>query len=372
VERLRWQLDVDPALLVVVRGVDVASRELAVPGWLVGPLLTDAREGSLRPSAYLSRLCPDIEVPPLRVTAHAGEDFRSLHEGIRRIHELFPCMREGDRVGHGMALALPPDEWARRARGARQPREERLWDLVWECSLYERGDVAGSGARIAWVHEQIRSVFDVLMNSDREADGLARARRLGRQLLDGTAFTRLAYPDPWMAPPPPQPDLEALFRYLSDSSVFRRATEGVDVPTGQDEVQALVAMQHFVREQLARREITVEVNPSSNLIIGDLASIQDHPAFQLACRHRMPAEQPRVAVTLSDDDPLTFATCLADEYAYMYAAMLRDDIPSAQALAWLEEARAAAWTARFTIRASAFEDVRRGFRAAAWVGGPGS
>jgi adenosine deaminase len=61
----------------------------------------------------------------------------------------------------------------------------------------------------------------------------------------------------------------------------------------------------------------------------------------------------RLSVSINSDDPLTFASRLADEYAYMHFALLGQGVSNRAALKWLTEARDAAWRSRFTLEASA-------------------
>ena len=57
--------------------------------------------------------------------------------------------------------------------------------------------------------------------------------------------------------------------------------------------------------------------------------------------------------TISTDDPITFSTTLADEYAYAWAGMTmraKNPIDPAYARALLDEAAATSMRTRFTVR----------------------
>jgi hypothetical protein len=60
-----------------------------------------------------------------------------------------------------------------------------------------------------------------------------------------------------------------------------------------------------------------------------------------------------VLASINADDPLTFATCLADEYAYLHATLLRYGIEARKGLAWLDRLRENGYRSRFTLPASA-------------------
>lgn len=57
-------------------------------------------------------------------------------------------------------------------------------------------------------------------------------------------------------------------------------------------------------------------------------------------------------VSVNDDDPITFATRLADKYAYLHATMLENGVAPEDALRWLDQARDAGMRSRFTLPAS--------------------
>lgn len=142
-------------------------------------------------------------------------------------------------------------------------------------------------------------------------------------------------------------------------SVFERGRVPIDVRVTDGEVAFLAAAQIWLRRQLAAREITVESNPSSNLLIGDLGSLREHPSFRLQPLPGMASDQPLLPLSINTDDPVSFATSLADEYAYMYAALLRSGISSSDALGWLDARRRDGYRSRFTLAASAEPSVLR-------------
>ena len=97
-----------PEFLRSIRGLDVASRELRGPLWAVAAPLHYVREESRLVAARHGE-----KIRPLRLTVHAGEDFRHLLTGLRAVHEPFwwEMMRRGDRLGHALALGWDPYLW---------------------------------------------------------------------------------------------------------------------------------------------------------------------------------------------------------------------------------------------------------------------
>ena len=71
-----------------------------------------------------------------------------LLTGLRLVDQAIEQLelREGDRIGHGLALGVDPREWARRSSRIAMTRETRLLDLVWKWAWYGcYGSGDGSG-----------------------------------------------------------------------------------------------------------------------------------------------------------------------------------------------------------------------------------
>jgi len=363
-ERLRQAMAIetalrhDPELLLVLRGIDVANVELAVPTWPLVPLFQRVREASRRASARLSRSRPRWEVSPLRVTVHAGEDFRRLVEGLRRIHEPIELgmVQVGDRIGHGVALGEDPARWAEASRRVTQPAEDRLDDLLWELVRYQRAEIPAETGRLEHVRAEAVRIGREIYRKPVDADDLIEARHLRHQpallrwvgypFLRERTFTRTA---------------ETLFyRHLTEGAVFERGQAPVEVEAHEHEVAMLRAAQRWLRRELGRREITVEINPSSNLVIADYLALEEHAAFRMApLPHMGEPEGGALLVSVNTDNPITFASSLADEFAHLYFALLGRGVAADQALAWLDRARENGHRSRFTLRASTVPEALR-------------
>jgi len=344
-----------PEVLLVLRGIDIASRELALPTWVFTPLFRIVNEAARAAAERVAHRQPTWNVTPLRHTVHAGEDFRRLMEGLRRMHEAmeFGLLRGGDRIGHGFALGVDPARWAAAGRSVAQPREERLDDLVWELDRYGRGEWAPDAGRIESVRAECvrlgRAIFGRTLQPEQLID--ARRRRhdpdvlewLGYPMRRGTAARRRGWGRDGL-----------VTSYLTDGAAFDHGQVPESIEVTAAEVAVLGHAQRWLAREIARHEITIETNPSSNLLVGDILDIGDHPLFRFQpLPDRSPPDWQCVLASVNDDDPLTFATRLADEYAYLYCAMLRSGVPAHTALPYIERLRATGWRSRFTLPASA-------------------
>lgn len=109
------------------RGLDVAGDENALKIEWFAPVLRWLRSG-FKP-------LPDGERAStgFHLSIHAGEDYAHPASGMRHIDETvrFCEMREGDRLGHALALGIVPKQWAARQGEMMLPVDEHLDNLVW-------------------------------------------------------------------------------------------------------------------------------------------------------------------------------------------------------------------------------------------------
>lgn len=347
-----------PRMLLLLRALDVANVELAQPTWVLRPLLEHVRRAASEAAMILGHTRPTWGVRPLRTTLHLGEDFLRLSEGLRRMHEAieFGLLELGDRIGHGVALGMDPQRWADHMQASAQPAEERLDDLLWELDRYQKGDLPAATSRVEYVRAEVTRLGEFIYRNHPTAEHLIEARWLRHQ---PAVLSRLDYPlvrAPFKGTAEQSPPMDLLYRYLTDGDVYVRGQRPQLItasPTSlASEVALLKDAQSFLRCELGRREITIESNPSSNLIIGGFSSVEDLPAFRLQPLQGDTKDAP-VLVSVNTDNPLTFASCLADEMAHVYFGLLRLGKPAALALDWVDRARDNGWRSRFTLPASA-------------------
>jgi hypothetical protein len=351
-----------PLVLQILRGLDVCTDELSTPTWVLAPLIRYIRQVGQAASAALARRL-ELDVPPLRLTAHAGEDFVHLLTGLRnvaQVHDAFG-FGEGDRIGHGMALGVRAADWVARAGRIPVPVEDRLFDLSWEWSCYGRGLSVAPDGRLAWIDHEIHRLAAFIFG-DRAGLGPHEIERLTDDLFDVERLAQTGFPGrPAAVSPAPAPRNRLLFHFLTNPAVFHRGREIVWVDPG-DEGPALESLQSALRLRFAAQGITIEVNPSSNLLIGDLGDLTNHPLWQLLSPSNGPQTEepePQLALCIGSDDPLPFGTNLRDEYQLVHDAMVLAGLSHAEAAVWLEKTRRRGLESRFTVPRSRILPLRR-------------
>ncbi len=380
-----------PRLLYFVRGVDVCADELGVPTWVLAPIIKYLKSISRSISAYI-KSTEQAHVPPFRTTAHAGEDFQHLLGGLRRVDETIEYfeMSQGDRLGHAIALGINPREWALQTRGVAISRIERLKDLAWEWQFTTQNDINIPASRLQYVLNGIErlshDVFGVysrpthvvafiglLHNQDElkilgfpggsSPPGLTnyvRERfreshtRQGRTSMgsayEGSACSETGMQgggevkesgsEPWYL----------LYKYMIDPETFEQGQVQILIDPSR-EADTLDALQRALRRKVGNLGISVEINPSSNLLIGNMADLKNHPLWRLnPPRQDGTDDVPPVSVCIGSDDPITFSTSTRDEYQLVYDTLTLAGISDFEARVWLDAARKVGLSSRFTFK----------------------
>ena len=352
-----------PSVLWLLRGLDVAADELGVPTWVFVPLFEYLRavseKGSGEPHAP----------PPLRVTAHVGEDFRHLLEGMRRVYEQvhYVLGPRGGRLGHAVALGIDPAAWADAAGSVTMPAEERLWDLVFEWRLYAKHKiapefaVAAPAGRLERLQVEVADLADLVFGRAATLENLAETHDL---------LHRFLLPMPGEDPTTIELGIDryeraitrrerssgkryrVLRKLLLDEQTFIRGQTPVDVPLEPSTIESLSQIQNGLRRGVARRGIVVEVNPSSNLLIGDLSDLRNHPIIRLCPPEREHADLPVVPIVVGSDNPVIFSTSLLHEYVLLHQAARAAGYSERAVQAWLDSIRQTGMEARMTLSLS--------------------
>lgn len=346
-------LDAYPRMLERVRGVDLCTDELAIPLWVVRPLVRHVMRAGERAAARLRSIDGRRAPDPLRVTVHAGEDYVHLLGGIRRVDESAERLGlgEGSRIGHAVALGVDVRDWAARTGRLFLPRGQRMLDLLWARRVARRIP-ADLGSWLPWIDRELVRLGHELFDTRVPAESL---KRWWDALYDPRFLRAAGFPDG----PRPQcgwgQDEEGsthlpglIYRWLTDRKLFERMQypEPIDIAP---EVPLVVALQAHVRGIIGSRGIAVEINPSSNLLIGNLGDLAAHPLWRLCPPPGILGDAPSVRVCIGSDDPITFATSLPEEYQLLADALTGAGVSSPDADAWLDAARQCGLTTRFTV-----------------------
>lgn len=284
-----------PSLRRVVVGLDVAGDERSLPPRVLAPPLVKSRRDidGRRPR-------PDRASYRLGWTYHVGEDSWDLLTGLRHIDEVVSLILppSGGRLGHALALADAPDEFYMRRGDFTEPSlAEHLLDLVWARGRLRSGDGGCFGPVIRMLEQRLER-YAPLDRVDRCWYHMALDRPLDadESLLD-------------------EDELLEHLGVAQDADLRSRRRKALVVLDPW--WSALVGhTQATLQARIARRPITIEANPTSNLTVGGFGDYDRLP-YQALVKAKLP-------VSLNTDDPGLFSTTLAHEYAHLYRALTAD------------------------------------------------
>ena len=331
-----------PSMLRIVRGFDVCTDETAVPTWVIAPLFRHLSKVGQRAAEYLENH-NSRAIPPPRFTAHTGEDFVHLLTGLRSIAESIKYfnLNERDRLGHAIALGIPARRWAEKCGRLPVAKETRLFDLTWERHLYVTNACDFQPRRLAFIEEEIKRLATEIFG-DLLGDPLADVSKLVADLHDESCLRKVGFPSARIE----NPENKLLFEYLSCPEVFQRCRE-IDWVDPTVEWEAIENLQMNLRDTVAGLGLTIEINPTSNLLIGNLGDLTNHPLWRM----RSPRNdgQKKLRLCIGSDDPITFATSLIEEYQLLHDAIVLAGLGADEADSWIEHVRQSGLESRFTL-----------------------
>ena len=371
-------------------GIDAANLELATPPEVFAPVFRYLRDQpiALREPDTVPlnvRMCGGpirdlVGQRRLGMTYHVGEEFRHLLSGLRAIDEVleFLAPAPGDRLGHAIALGLDPKKWLHQVGfQTLVSKQEWLDTLVWLYHFLGPSDeLLGKLGVETTIVRLGREIYASKSNKFKldKSDGKLRApttvtpfslqdvwrlRQLDPEFLvlgdedDVIKFQPIAGGDTaswrWnrimkhvvkkekerVGINPPY-DLLAKYWYDDDARQAGERLELVNMEVHSEVWKEIcLGAQAKLQDKVSRGQIGVEVNPSSNRVIGPIGSFSDHHIFNLT--HDKKGKRKRhIRVTVNTDNPGTANTSLAHEYYLLGETLLSKNVSEPEVVAWLE------------------------------------
>lgn len=302
-------------------------------------------------------------IPVCRFTFHAGEDFLDVADGLRAIDEAirFLEMRNGDRLGHALALGIDCEQWyAFKSNVVLLRKQDLLDNLVWVYGKMHQYGVYNVQAEdkiikyfkklfteIYTNHLDMRSHFSALYSVDildyyasldlRGNDpklyfdnpdgGRKRQEELRRILLKVKSSNpfkvRTNYAENM------DPLSNVLYHYYHYNYEMKKEADVIvkfTVPKAI--IRAVCEIQEAMMYDVASKKICIECNPSSNYLIGTFKDYMKHPIFRFFNKRlysntdpRYTMKNPLISSSINTDDLGIFDTSLENEYALMACAM---------------------------------------------------
>ncbi len=436
-----------------VVGIDACNLELATPPEVFAPVFRFIRDLPIPSGRGGRRYSPYCDLEPaihrlvdkrrLGMTYHVGEDFRHLLSGLRAIYEVveFLAPQPGDRLGHGTALALHPEDWLEHnGYQAVLPKLEWLDTLVWVHHFLGPGDnLVGELAiedliqRRSWeiYGRAVADRYDPLNLDSPDKQGSPDERlgeeRFGQQPMGGGARRRglldwnwspLTLWDAWTLRQldPYCLDLRKLLVggelemkpcrgfceedrrwhevqkrvlptlaqqvgsrnaylllafYWMSPEVRKEGAKIISVDMQEQRTEWLELcrrVEERMKQRVHEKELVVEVNPSSNRIIGPMERYGQHHVFHLTLDDNRRLSR-QVRVSINTDNPAVCNTSLAHEYYLLGEILIAEGVPEAEVVRWLEWLRSNGEEYNFVRRLKTPEEDPDMERLVTWLRG---
>ena len=321
-----------PDVATRVRGIDACNEEILCRPEVFGP--------SFRRLQYYNS---NREIPQLQVTYHVAEHNYDIVDGLRAVHEaiLFLGLRSGSRLGHATLLGVPAVSFYReKGMSLNMPLQNYIDNLVWMYFFMLRNLQEFSGAQIIldFIRNKYYDHIKKLFGDDR-GDGMYPTIDEYNMawLLRGDEPQLYRNPDIWKEPKSydaymlchsiPEMDQARSSKrirrfyhlYHYDRQIRQNAQTAVCEAITAEMAETIGKIQNAMKKMIAEKEIGIECNPSSNLLIGPISGYEQHPIremFDKGLGHLVPGKT-QLNVSVNTDDKRVFSTSISNEYAYL-------------------------------------------------------
>jgi adenosine deaminase len=321
----------------------------------------------------------------LGYTYHVGEDFLDIADGLRAIDEVvkFLNFRGGDRLGHALALGIPPEKYYERKKyRIILPKQDLLDNVVWVLIQIRIHNIPVSQSLVfelrGMYDKLFQEVYGYIHNNSIEAyyySWLLRGdnphfyidyQEKKEQNID-KCFNPLTYWEKCDLNYLPECEdarqnhlAKLLYKsYHYNSDVKQIGTEYCEYKISKDYIQLIRDIQNKMMWALAKKHIVFETNPTSNKLIRQFKHYSEHPLprfFNLGLTNdaKEISSCPQLSVSINTDDLGVFSTSIENEYALMAIAMEKETdeqgnlkYSSRMIYDWLDRIRSMGFEQRF-------------------------
>ncbi|MGL5416442.1 MAG: hypothetical protein ACRDAU_12335 [Clostridium sp.] len=346
-------------------GIDVASIEDNTPVDVFAPVFECARDREKDKLVFKDKNGHTVRFKTLNFTFHAGEDFRHLLTGLRRIDEVIKRCKfhSGDRIGHGIALGIDASKWMKSNSVILIPRGEYLDNLVWVWNKLSKERIGNSkfsiflekeiyniskeifgnmsGITIAMLYDAYENKFNPINNEKLKIDKKLKIKEEKEIKEDcnmynindeDLIFCKVAKNNEriiW--------NTKKINYSYHCSCYLKKINEPIYVSVNEIVVELMEYMQNILIEVISEKGIIVEINPSSNTKIGEFESILENHSIKLNRLEEL--DKKNVIININTDDPIVFNTKISAEYSYIYYSLLNNRESKEKILEWIDKIR---------------------------------
>lgn len=295
------------------------------------------------------RLREKKDLPVLKATFHAGEDFYDVVDGLRAIDEAikFLNLEEGDRIGHALALGINPrDYYEGKHRDLVLPKQWHLDNISWLISRINKYNLHEHASYASYLQWEFRTLFNEIYGHNEKLQDVSPELYYEAWKLRGddpymyrtgefkphqniTFWQRCALNEtyPNMGSKRKVGTVNLLYSlYHFDTEAKKKGSEIKRFEVKKEYIKVVETVQKHFQLEIAQKHLGIETNPSSNCLIGTFKRYDKHPIvnfFNLGLELNPEKVQdcPQLFVSINTDDQGVFNTYLENEYALMALAL---------------------------------------------------
>ena len=317
-------------------------------------------------------------IPQLRMTYHIGEDYLDIVDGLRALDEMIRFLKFncGSRLGHSLVLGVDVKEYYElKKHRILISQQDYLDNLVWVYYRIKKYGIKGYEDLEIFLEQEFSKYFQKIYSNyiDDAAfrlmveDAIDYFKKDDEIIVEGYCNSQIQfgiseYYAAWKlrgdAPEcyvhgyyeekedfvewdsysvdrdnlsiyqnrynPACAYLYHLYHY--NSHVKSEGSKIIEVTVDYQFVKCVHDIQKCMKKWISTLGIGIEVNPSSNYMIGTFKRYDKHPITQFYNKGLVVSEQeleecPQIPVCINTDDQGIFSTCLDNEYALQALAL---------------------------------------------------
>lgn len=292
-------------------GIDVTGNELNASPEVFSRLYSEAHNRGIN-----------------NLTYHVGEDFYDVVFGLRMIDETlrFLKLNSGSRIGHALALGIDVGKYyARRHLSIIIPKQALLDNIVWMKYTALEGNIKLQPATEFFIEkEYYKLVEDIGYYKYYHSDSGRKVfpdsfeywemmQMRGYIDEEGNLMSTSEFRNK---------DTSLLYQYNRSSEVFFNGRKTMTCKISKPIVEDIISLQAYMMRKVERSGITIETNPTSNLLVGNFEKYSELPLFRFHTVGNTPGF--KLSVTVNTDDKGIFATSLENEYSLIAIALHKE------------------------------------------------
>lgn len=316
-----------------------------------------------------------VKVPQMRLSYHVGEDNQDVLDGIRAIDEAvyFFNMESGDRLGHATMLGVDPWEWYYERKYSIAIRMlDYLDNVVWLYEQIVNFHLPNDDNLLEYLEREYFIYFERVYRKGIESEHWHERQPAREHEKEGvpdeqyfhgtyeefdihTYYTawklrgdnpeyykygaydrRRGYASAWDdngTNPKVRPELRDIgkaaflyYIYHYNGMVREEGNKSISVRIPFHMIRGIQAVQREMIKYISKKGISIETNPTSNVLVAGLRGYGNHPIVNFynkgLVEDRDAADDGvQVHTSINTDDAGVFMTSLANEYSLMAKAL---------------------------------------------------